>query len=560
MNSVKSIKYIIIDAIYEIIDFTKSLKTYSTPKAYQNFLKQQERWKNGIKNLAKLSQSEYLGPDRKVDINGSILIDGIWENASYWLRYTLLRKGLSLYNHEEIGLIGAHNKNKVSEIFKTFNIKKIISLQISKDQHNACVKKAKHLAIEFREAEDILEYKWPNNIPSIIIYDEILREQKGAKVDVRHPRFSEQIYKPLAAIEIAENIFNNNNIGLVVLSHIFPHNHSAIIWTAIKKNIPTIIMTSAFGSLRLTRIEDENDYKLISNAPLPQEITKLSNKQKDNLYKAGLNYMEKRFLGKGDDVGSKFAYIDRTKSINRNKLCQIFDWPIQRPIVVIYASKWFDTPHAYGMKNFRDFLDWIETTIEVAKEVKDVSWLLKAHPCDEWYGGLTLRDIVKEFDDKNIKFADDKWNGASVIKSVDYLITVHGTAGLEYSCMNKPVLCADRGWYSDYGFVKVATSKSNYIDLLRTKWWIDIDSKSSYRNALTFAGFFYSTPSIQDNFVFPDDIIQDKLYDLLDRLVNKKVESVQYDIRNIYKWYKSGEKTYHPFKMKNSDEFREVIN
>tara|TARA_B100000029_G_scaffold507148_1_gene591220 strand:+ start:1255 stop:2937 length:1683 start_codon:yes stop_codon:yes gene_type:complete len=560
MNNIRSIKYIINDTIYEIIDLIKRLKPFSTPKAYQNYLKNKKRWKNGIKILEKLSCSEYLGPHKEVDINGSILIDGIWENANYWLRYTLLRKGLSLYNHEEIGLIGMYNTKKVSEIFKSFNIKKTVSLKISKDQHNACVNKAKYLSTKFREAEDILKYKWPNNIPSAIIYDEILREQKGAKVDVHHPRFPEHVYKPLAAIEIAKNIFNNNNFGLVVLSHIFPHYHSAIIWTAIKKNVPVIIMSGAFGSLRLTKIEDENDYKLISNAPSPDEIMSLTNQQRDSLYKAGLSYMKKRFLGRGDDVGSKFAYIDRKKSINRDELCQLFDWPSQRPIVVIYASKWFDTPHAYGMTNFRDFLDWIETTIEVAKEVKDVSWLLKAHPCDKWYGGTTLRDVVKEFDDENIKFADDDWNGASVIKSVDNLITVHGTAGLEYSCMNKPVLCADRGWYSDSGFVKVATSKSNYIDLLHTKWWLDIDSKSSYRNAVTFTGFFYSVPSIQDNFVFPDDIIQDELYDLLDVLINKKVASVKYDVKKIYEWYKSGKKTYHPYKMKYSEKYTEIIN
>ena len=69
-------------------------------------------------------------------------------------------------------------------------------------------------------------------------------------------------------------------------------------------------------------------------------------------------------------------------AIQTKMICRYFSWDPKKPIICVYASKWFDTPHAYGMKNFIDFHDWISATIDRINNINDAQWLLKPHPCD----------------------------------------------------------------------------------------------------------------------------------------------------------------------------------
>ena len=40
-------------------------------------------------------------------------------------------------------------------------------------------------------------------------------------------------------------------------------------------------------------------------------------------------------------------------------------------------------------------LDWLEYTIEKASENKNVLWLLKPHPMENWFGGTKVADIFE---------------------------------------------------------------------------------------------------------------------------------------------------------------------
>ena len=41
----------------------------------------------------------------------------------------------------------------------------------------------------------------------------------------------------------------------------------------------------------------------------------------------------------------------------------------------------------FWMSRFIDILEWCEATLKEAKKNKDVIWLIKSHPYDEWHGG-----------------------------------------------------------------------------------------------------------------------------------------------------------------------------
>ena len=84
---------------------------------------------------------------------------------------------------------------------------------------------------------------------------------------------------------------------------------------------------------------------------------------------------------------------------------------------------------------------------------KDVIWLLKSHPAEKWYGGLTLEQTIKGKLPSNIILLPDDYSGKAVMDVSDALVTIHGTSAIEYAAHGKPVLVADKGWFQDCNFV-----------------------------------------------------------------------------------------------------------
>ena len=128
--------------------------------------------------------------------------------------------------------------------------------------------------------------------------------------------------------------------------------------------------------------------------PSKKDLKDISSEKIEKLKIIGNKYIKKRISGLfiSNDIGSKYAFLNK-----KNKQIDIIkNKHEKRQIVAIYLGNWFDFPHLYGMSRFLDILDWITSTIKSASKNKNVLWLIKPHPMDEWYGGLTLKDILKE--------------------------------------------------------------------------------------------------------------------------------------------------------------------
>jgi hypothetical protein len=209
------------------------------------------------------------------------------------------------------------------------------------------------------------------------------------------------------------------------------------------------------------------------------------------------------------------------------------------------------------MTQFRDFLDWTEATFAVAAENASVNWLFKPHPCEEWFGGVALRTILEGLGDvPHIRLAEASWNNTAVMNCLDALVTYHGTAGIEFASLGKPVLVPDRGKYEDCGFVKVAADRADYLAQLRGEWWRDMDMEHVRRRAEIFAGWWFCAPDWQDGFVLADDSRQNALYDLIPDMLEAYRGAADREVQSLRAWFASGHMYSHTFKMKHASGFR----
>ena len=513
-----------------------------------------QSYTENIKNFNVInSYNRILNYERncKEKVFKNILLDGGFYNLGYLYRLQIARAALNSELVNEHAFIWDCNQFTCKNILNSLKIKNISNLKDSFTQENLL--EAEIIYQEIKTKDGLINYVFPLGVPGIFIYDAILKGQKGPTVNFENKITKDYIFKYLSSIKFAENLINNFEPDIVLLSHAVSYQCAPLAWLAAKKRIPVLILYGQYGVPRLWRLKRPEDIFFGLGHPLKKDVKELNEKKIYPLRKTGAKYIKNRISGLyvSNDIGSKYAFQKKNK--------KKFDIPINKDkkmkTVAIYLGNWFDFPHQYGMSRFLDILDWINSTIKAASKNKNVLWLIKAHPMDKWYGGLTLKDILKEKLPSNIILLPNEYPGKSAIEISDALITCHGTSALEFASLGKPVMVPDKGWYHDFGFTKYPKSKEDYLLSLSKDWFNKINKKKIESKAKLFAGLYFGIPDWQKNAVLPDDAFRQSLRAKLPKHIKKNKKIIIKEINLIKKWVNSGTIDYHTFKMKNSNKY-----
>ena len=497
-----------------------------------------------------------LGRDSEEHFDGHVLVDGMWDNPNNWLRYSLFRSALGLAHAKEIGLIGKYNQAKCRKTLSNFGITLFLNFVDYKKSNQKIKDLADLLIKETKHSRDIFKWELPYSMPPNLIYDGILRRQTGAYVDIKHPYFRMHIIEALECIFASKSILEKSKPNLVVLSHAQNFDFGSLAWLASKKNIPVVIIYGEYGLLRFWKISNPNQIYMDANFISSSEIDFLKNHQAVDLEKTGGLYLERRCNALSTDVGGIRTHGEDTKSTSRQKIVNYFNWDIERPIIAVYSMSWFDLPHLYGDISFFDGYDWLKTTIEVANSSKDVNWLFRPHPLEKYYGGTYLSELIPNKNEQHIGIAPYGWNGKDVMLAVDGLVTLYGTAGIEYASFGIPVLAASKGWYHDCGFVYHPKNRDEYKIALSNHWWEKNKNINEIkRRANIFSGWHFCCPDWQGNFILGDDFKQDDLYFDIPKLIYSNSKIIRKEIDTIYRWWNSHERGSHSFKMREANSY-----
>jgi Capsule polysaccharide biosynthesis protein len=529
--------------------YARSLATRTDPRA---MLQARRRRRQRAIVESMLATFAATRPSRSSE---TVLIDGTWDNPNYWVRESLLRAALGLRGGRETGLIGPYRRRECAATFGRLGIYDVLTFDPWGDDRRSAGDEARRWLKGIRGPDDIMQWRLPHDFPPAFLYDGILKRQRAACVDVRDSRLIDFVGEFFGTLRMAEQVLASRPFSLVVLSHVVNYQYAALAWLALRRGIPVVVLYGEFGLLRLVKLTAPAHLTDAANRPSRAEFDALTPARAEGLATAGRSYLERRLAGGTEELGAIMAYHTRTVRTSRAAICDRFRWDPSLPIVAVYASNWFDLPHTFGMASFRDFLDWLEATLAACTGNSRVNWLFKAHPCDAWYGGVTLADLMPREPAPNVRLVPDDWHGAALLEAVDGLVTYHGTAGIECAALGKPVLLADRGWYHDLGIARWPRSRDDYLQALATDWWKDLDLADTTRRAQIFAGWHFGRPRWQDPFVLEDDPIQDPIYERLPTLWGAAEVAIAREVDTISSWFASGHRHYHTFKMSLADDY-----
>jgi len=534
------VKFILKPFFCFLVSLNKKINPLFFLKNYQDEIKRE-----------KLEKLLFKLPELESSFSGTVLLDAQWDNPNYWYRYSLIRKALGLSNCSEVAVTGPFNTKRINKTLKTLNINNFGQFEsFFPDKEKIKIEVAVFLK-NIKTTSDLLNSKMPFDWPSSLVYDGILKHQTNATVDLKHPNFKKNLFEAFSSIYAAKKIIDETHPDLLLISHAIQFRYSALVWQCLLKNIPIIVLYGNHGSPSFFKINSIDDMYNWMDAPDLNDINSLDSTEYEFFHNAGEQYLHKRFSGLTKDLGAIYSYGKRSVIRSKKDLLDYFGWDQGKKIVTVYTANWFDFPHAFGMSNFIDFKDWLDSTIEIAKENSNVLWLFKAHPIDQRYGGITLKDLMNNVSEDHIKITPDDWNNNMIMNSVDAIITYHGTSAIEFASKGIPVLIPDRGWFHDIGFCIWSRTREEYLDYLKTEWWEEFDIEKSKNLAKVFAGWHFTITKWQEKIFMEDDSLQNELYDhLIDIFNSENKRSLNKEILTLRDWFYSNYRLYNTFKLR----------
>ena len=164
---------------------------------------------------------------------------------------------------------------------------------------------------------------------------------------------------------------------------------------------------------------------------------------------------------------------------------------------------------------FHTAYDWFYETIQTIKKIKDVNWIIKPHPYEYNFEGITAEKIMNELNvgQKNIIFLKENIHINKIYSLIDGIITGNGSAGYEYPSLGIPAITTSDAPYSNFNFTISPKNKFEYFEILKKITNIKKPSKLMIKRAQvywlsinTMPNFYELLPKIKSHAHFKKDL------------------------------------------------------
>ena len=214
----------------------------------------------------------------------------------------------------------------------------------------------------------------------------------------------------------------------------------------------------------------------------------------EDCYSTGLWY---------DEVGTQTNTVMQENS----SLLEGLGLDPQNAIAVIFPHLFWDATFFWGKDLFSDYKEWFVETIKAAALNTSLNWIIKIHPAnvvknrrDNYFGDYSevtaIRESLGELP-PHIKLImpDSSVSTFSLIRLMDYCLTVRGTVGLESAIFGKLVLTAGTGRYDNFGFTLDSDTTHQYLKRIAELHTLPMPDNFQIELARRYAyGLFISRP------------------------------------------------------------------
>jgi len=427
---------------------------------------------------------------------GYVLAAGMKNSATYFTVSARVAKSIE----EETGCLPivllpsfSFSSKHWIKIYESYNIKRFLFYR-NYSINIRFLLKSLRLTLRFflkkKNVDDLLKLKCEDIYIGDLIYDTILRNTlKLYTIEKIYLKYFGYIFSAFLRTMIYKKIFNEYNIKYLYTSITTFTMWGILIRVADKYNAIVI---------RASRLLMKNFKGLdICEGLRPRESDVEALKEIEILGKDLDNYFIKRFSGAIHEIDVFKSYKDKT-NYSKESLCEYLNISINYPFAFIMAHAFADGSHITSIDKllFRDYYVWLIETLKYISQINNVNWIIKPHPLSYFYGetGEVERLVNLYNNNNNLHLTPNDLNTGSIKNIADIIITVSGTAGMEFGCFGVPVIITGHSSYSGFGFTIEPKTVDEYFELLKNILNIPKLTEQQIKNAKTLAAimFIYS--------------------------------------------------------------------
>lgn len=319
-----------------------------------------------------------------------------------------------------------------------------------------------------KKPNDIIELKLCGIKIGDLIYDQVMRSTK--KPTITSLNFS--VYKTIV-LSIYYYVqywilFRFNRYDYYIATHTAYPEYGILCRIALRMKV-IVIETS---DIQMSVYKDDPRFTLPTyhqgiNAAIRNELEAAS-----GVMEAGMQRLKKRFESELDQIDTLKAYSG--KVYTREDLVKTLKISPDVKIGFILAHIFVDSPHLSSSMLFSDYYTWLSSTIEYCGRSSNMVWVVKPHPSYALYGEVGLvEEMIDNEGGGNIRLCPADLNTKSLLECADVITTVHGTAGLEFSCVGIPAILAGTPFYAGFGFTHEPKNINEYEVMISNAYKID---------------------------------------------------------------------------------------
>jgi hypothetical protein len=408
---------------------------------------------------------------------------------------------------------------------------------------------AKHRLSAIASTQDLVDMPLPHGCPAWHFYDGMLKHEQIGTIAPDHPRLPTYLARTLHYLESYEKIFERHNVRGVVVSHPNYPKFYTLIWAALRRGIPVYQTMHANEQIAGRRFLQLSDYNgRLADRPPANLLKMLSLDLREQLISQGRQY----YSAVRDRQAGQFSILDiyGKEDTSRTEFCQLIGADPDKPNVVVMTSCWSDCPNSGGRTYYSDYLDLLDQTLEVMREVKNCNWILKPHPAEFMYSDtLRLRNMVSGKLPKNAYLWPDNLGARTIEEIADCVVTPSGTSGIEYAALGKRVLvCRDTG-YTPWDFVNWAHDATDFRNKLAHAWDLPTPTRKQQEDAFIYMALtFTSPPNTRGRYLYRWGSESWQIWPSVRSFIRENRESIEREIAMLKRWIGSDIDSYNTFK------------
>lgn len=319
-----------------------------------------------------------------------------------------------------------------------------------------------------RTGEALLNFNYKGINVGEYIYDSFIRKPHNGIWTINRlkvKKHNKNIVYSLCLIDACSKQFKKDKPAYYLTHHTC--YDEGVISAVAEQYGAKIIMCALGNPVRI--IQDANGkyshYWHDINREMMKELYLVDKKSENETYDLAMELLDERHRG-DYDKDTVCAYKDKMV-ISRDEFNRMLELDDTKKNVVIMAHCFSDWNHCASNLLFRDYYSWLEEVLKAAKNINNVNWILKLHPSRRLYGESDeANKLIEKHNIDNVKIFPEEYSGESLKNIADVIVTVHGTAGIEYSCCGIPCVLAGDAYYKGYGFTIDSTTKEEYLNRL----------------------------------------------------------------------------------------------